>query len=100
MPEGRHTHTRSHRRYRELAYRESDGILVRLYWDSFENEVFVSVRDDRNGDDFVLHPPKHEALSAFHHPYALRSADPPLTNPDDPSPVLFPALRFMADEAS
>ena len=43
MPEGRHTHTRSHRRYRELAFRESDRISVRLYWDSLENEVFVSV---------------------------------------------------------
>ena len=77
MPEGRHAHTRSHRRYRELAFRDSDGISVRLYWDSVENEVFVSVRDDRNGDDFVLNPPKHEALSAFHHPYALRPIAPP-----------------------
>lgn len=77
MPEGRHTNKSSHRRYRELAYRESDGIFVRLYWDSLENEVFVSVRDDRNGDDFVLNPPKHEALSAFHHPYAVRPIEPP-----------------------
>ena len=77
MPEGRHTHTRSHVRFRELAFRESDGISVRLYWDSLENEVFVSVRDDRNGDDFVLSPPKHEALSAFHHPYAVRPIEPP-----------------------
>jgi hypothetical protein len=87
MPEGRHTHTRSHRRYRELAYRESDGIFVCLYWDSFENEVFVSVRDDRNGDDFVLHPLKHEALSAFHHPYALRPIDPPSLVAAEPARV-------------
>jgi hypothetical protein len=77
MPEGRHTYTRSHRRYRELAFRESDRISVRLYWDSLENEVFVSVRDDRNGDDFVLNPPKHEALSAFYHPYAVRPIEGP-----------------------
>lgn len=76
MPEGRNTHTRSHRRYRELAFRESDRISVRLYWDSIENEVFVSVRDDRNRDDFVLNPPNHEALSAFHHPYAVRPVEP------------------------
>ena len=93
MPKGRHTHTRSHRRYRELAFRESDGISVRLYWDSLENEVFVSVRDDRNGDDFVLNPPNHEALSAFHHPYAVRPIEPPW-------PVLIPAFQLMADEAS
>ena len=92
MPEGRHTHTRSHLRYRELAFRESDGISVRLYWDSRENEVFVSVRDDRNGDDFVLNPPKHEALSAFHHPYAIRATEPRW-------PVLIPAFQLMADEA-
>ncbi len=86
MPEGRHTHTRSHRRYRELAFRESDGISVRLYWDSLENEVFVSVRDDRNGDDFVLNPPKHEALSAFHHPYAVRPIEPPSLIAAQPGP--------------
>jgi hypothetical protein len=68
MPEG--PHTTSHRRYRELAFRESDGVSVRLYWDSLENEVFVRVRDHRNADHFVLNPPKHEALAAFHHPYA------------------------------
>ena len=86
MPEGRHAHTRSHRRYRELAFRDSDGISVRLYWDSVENEVFVSVRDDRNGDDFVLNPPKHEALSAFHHPYAVRTIEPPSLIAAQPAP--------------
>jgi hypothetical protein len=69
--------TALHSRYRELAFRESDGISVRLYWDSLEDEVFVRVRDDRDGDDFVLNPRKHEALSAFHHPYALRAFDTP-----------------------
>lgn len=70
MTEG--SHTRSHRRYRELAFREADGVSVRLYWDSLEDEVFVRVRDRRNANGFVLNPPKHEALAAFHHPYALR----------------------------
>ena len=63
------------RRYRELASRESDGLSVRLYWDSHVDEVLVRVRDLRDGDDFVLNPPKHQALTAFHHPYALRSFD-------------------------
>jgi hypothetical protein len=65
-------HTTFRRRYRELAFRESDGVAVHLYWDSHANEVFVRVRDLRDGDDFVLNPPKHQALPAFHHPYALR----------------------------
>jgi hypothetical protein len=39
------------------------------------DEVFVRVRDRRGGDDFVLNPRKHVALSAFHHPYALRPLD-------------------------
>jgi hypothetical protein len=62
-------------RCRELAYRESNGVSVRLDWDSHADEVFVRVRDHRNGDDFVLNPRKDQALTAFHHPYALRSVD-------------------------
>jgi hypothetical protein len=64
--------TKSQRRYRELAFRESDGVSVRLHLDSLEDEVFVRVQDRRDGDDFTLNPAKHEALSAFHHPYAHR----------------------------
>jgi hypothetical protein len=65
-------HTRSDRRHQELDSRESNGVTIRLDWDSFEDAVFVRVRDHSNGDDFTLHPPKQEALSAFHHPCAIR----------------------------
>jgi hypothetical protein len=65
-------HARSDRRYRELDSRESNGLTIGLYWDSLEDAVFVRVRDRRTGDDFTLHPPKQEALSAFHHPCAIR----------------------------
>jgi hypothetical protein len=54
----------------ELAYRESDGISVRLSWDPREDEVFVHVRNGRDNEEFVLNPPKHDALFAFYHPYA------------------------------
>jgi hypothetical protein len=64
-----------HRRYWELAFREADGVSVRLYWNSLDDELFARVNDHCHGDDFVLDPPKHEALSAFHHPYALRPSD-------------------------
>jgi hypothetical protein len=63
-----HHHPRSHR-FRELAFRESDGVSVRLLWDSLADEVFVRVRD-HSGGDFVLKPPKDRALDAFNHPYA------------------------------
>ena len=55
----------------ELAYRESHGISVRLSWDPREDEVFVHVRNERANEEFVLNPPKREALSAFYHPYAV-----------------------------
>jgi hypothetical protein len=58
---------------RELAYRESDGIAVRLSWHPREDEVFVHVRNERDNEAFVLNPPKGDALFAFYHPYAARS---------------------------
>ena len=72
-------HTRSPRRYRELAFRESAGVSVRLLRDSLDDEVFVDVRNHRGGDDLVLNPPKCDALSAFHHPYTVRGVRPPET---------------------
>jgi hypothetical protein len=74
--------TRTQRRYRELAYREADGVSVRLLWDSLEDEVLVSVRDHRGGDGFVVVAPRHGALGAFHHPYATRLLD------RDPQPAV------------
>lgn len=62
--------TRPPRGYRELAHRESDGISVRLWWSSIDDEIFVHVTNERDGVDFVLNPPKRDALFAFHHPYA------------------------------
>lgn len=53
----------------ELAYRESDGISVRLSWDPREDEVFVHVRNERDDEEFVLNPSKRDALFAFYHPY-------------------------------
>jgi hypothetical protein len=54
----------------ELAYRKSDGITVRLSWRPGEDEIFVHVRNERDDEEFVLNPPKHDALFAFYHPYA------------------------------
>ena len=67
--------TRTQRRYRELACREANGVSVRLLWDSLEDEVLVSVRDHRGGGGFVVVASRHDALGAFHHPYATRLLD-------------------------
>jgi hypothetical protein len=68
MAEG--PHTRSHRRYRELAARDSNGIHVVLLWHPDEDALTVSVEDARLGDRFQLAVAPDRALDAFHHPFA------------------------------
>jgi hypothetical protein len=58
--------------WHELACRRTGGTLVRLYWRPRENDVFVYVRDEQTGEDFVLEPLRDSALTAFYHPFALR----------------------------
>ena len=48
--------TRSPRRYRELAFRESDGVSIRPLWDSLEYVVFVDVEDCRSEHRFLFDP--------------------------------------------
>jgi hypothetical protein len=55
---------------RELDRRQSDGIDVRLLWNSATDRVTVSVHDTKLGDSFELDVDGAEALDAFHHPYA------------------------------
>jgi hypothetical protein len=59
--------------WRELAARRTGGSVVRLYWRPPEDDVVVYVEDEQSGDGFVLEPPSSDALTAFYHPYALRS---------------------------
>jgi hypothetical protein len=56
---------------RELAARESDGIVVRLLWHPRENAVTVSVEDARAGHSFELAVARDRALEAFNHPFAF-----------------------------
>jgi hypothetical protein len=56
----------------ELASRRSGQTLVCLYWRPREDDVFVYVRDELTGEDFVLEPPSSAALTAFYHPFAMR----------------------------
>jgi hypothetical protein len=55
---------------RELAVRDSDGIHVRLLWHPEDNELTVSVEDERVGDRFQLAVAPDRALDAFYHPFA------------------------------
>jgi hypothetical protein len=60
---------------RELDQRHSDGIEVRLLWNSATNRVTVSVNDTKLGESFELDVNAPEALDAFHHPYAYARRD-------------------------
>jgi hypothetical protein len=55
---------------KELACRESDGIVVSLRWDSETGDVSVLVEDSRLGESFVVRAEPEQALQVFHHPFA------------------------------
>jgi hypothetical protein len=56
---------------REMDHRHSDGIDVRLLWDSADDRVVVTVTDAKAGEALELVVASHEnALDVFHHPYA------------------------------
>jgi hypothetical protein len=64
---------------RELAEREADGIVVRLFWDdelATGADVIVTYRDERRNQSYFLHPPRANALDAFYHPNAYVALDP------------------------
>lgn len=61
---------------RELDRRKSDGIEVRLLWNSHTDCVSVAVEDERSGASFELEIDPADALAAFHHPYAYAQAPP------------------------
>jgi hypothetical protein len=55
---------------RELDHRVSDGIDVKLLWNSATDRVSVAVGDERSGEFFELAVDPEDALTAFRHPYA------------------------------
>jgi hypothetical protein len=55
---------------KELAFRESNGVAVTLYWHSGPNHVSVTVYDAGSDELFELDADPAEALDLFHHPYA------------------------------
>jgi hypothetical protein len=70
-----------------LAERESNGILVRLFWDDRNepgDDVILRYRDDRRGRAFSARPPRERALHAFYHPNAFAPAELSETARTDP----------------
>jgi hypothetical protein len=59
--------------YKELAYRENNGIVVTLWLHSDFNQLRVSVHDERTGDVFALDVDADNALDVFQHPFAYAS---------------------------
>jgi len=62
--------TKTRERTRELAYRESDGVHVTLFWREADDGLVVIVVDERAGTVFSLEPERDQALAAFNHPFA------------------------------
>ena len=60
---------------RELDQRYSDGIDVRLLWNSATNRVTVRVHDQKLGESFELEVDGAQARDAFQHPYAYAGRD-------------------------
>jgi hypothetical protein len=56
--------------WRELAFRERDGIDVALLWSAISGRLTVSVLDRRTGEAFTLDAPPDCALDVFHHPHS------------------------------
>jgi hypothetical protein len=65
----------SRSKLRELAHRSSAGIDVTLYWHSLLDELTVSVRDERHGTQFEIHPQRRLALDVYYHPYAYAALE-------------------------
>ncbi len=62
--------TTTRERTRELAYRESDGVHVTLFWREADDGLVLIVVDERAGTVFSLEPERDQALTAFHHPFS------------------------------
>lgn len=58
----------------DLISRKNGGIMVTLFYDRENDEVFVNYHED-NGLDYTLNPPKFLALDCYTHPNVYRDAE-------------------------
>lgn len=59
---------------RELAYRETDGLVVALLWDDRSDRLAVTVDDTRTGERFTVPAARDRALDVFQHPFAYAAS--------------------------
>jgi len=57
-------------RAKELAKRETDGVVVSLQWRRADDKVTVVVDDTRTGERFSIPARRENALEVFYHPFA------------------------------
>lgn len=55
---------------RELAYRQSNNLQIKLYWSEQDGNLLVTVDDLLTDQRFEIDAPRHAALDVFHHPFA------------------------------
>jgi hypothetical protein len=59
----------------ELAHRANDGFQITLLWDRADDRLTVVVDHAPTGESFELQAANgHDALEAFHHPFAYAAA--------------------------
>jgi hypothetical protein len=61
-------------RFKELDYRENDGIEVSLLWSRIDNSLTVRVVDKKTDEKFRLAVQAHDAMDVFRHPFAYARA--------------------------
>jgi hypothetical protein len=61
-------------RFKELDYRENDGIEVSLLWSRIDNSLSVRVVDRKTDEKFRLAVRADEAIDVFRHPFAYAQA--------------------------
>jgi len=57
---------------RELDSREADGVRVRLWWFPEQEDLTVTVKDSKTGENFAIECKPDKAMDCFKHPYAYR----------------------------
>jgi hypothetical protein len=59
---------------KELARRQSEGMVVSLLWRRADGRLTVVVDDKRTGEHFRLPARRENALEVFYHPFAYTKA--------------------------
>jgi hypothetical protein len=61
-------------RPKELARRQTDGVVVSLLWRRADDRLTVVVDDTRTGEHLRLPARRENALEVFYHPFAYAPA--------------------------